>query len=954
MTAPIALRVLGSTDLGGGDAPEARLVLAHPKRLALLSYLAVHRPYAYHRRDELYALLWPDADVERARNSLRQAVHQIRRALGQDTIAGRGDDEIALSPRVECDAVEFARRVAAHDLAGALALYRGDLLASFHAGDAPGFEEWLEAERGRLRALACGAAWTLSQEREGAGAGGEAAVWARWAASREPLDEVAQQRLIATLDRLGDRSGALRAYEEFAGRLRAEFEAEPAAETQALIAGVRARSMPLAPATRHGPAVPPDADRGAEPWRGAPAAAAPRRSRAWQLYVAGALTVLVLAGVWSSTRSGRARAPLDAGLVVVAPFRVVGADSSLGFLREGMLDLLAATLTGEGGLRATDPRTVASVWPHRANDGLYDLADRAALEAARAIGGASLLLGSVVGHSEQLTLTGTLLDARRGALRAQVSVRGRLDSLPMLVDALAARLLSQGAGEPPLRLPSLTSRSLPALEAYLDGRRAFRAGRYDAALAELWRAVDMDPAFASAWLELVRVSDWIPGSDERARAARTAWSLRGSLSAADRAQLVAALGPSYPASMTHGQRLGAWEDAVRLAPAQPEAWYGLGDTRFHLGQLLGRDNGFAQAEAAFERAVALDSSFTAPLAHLVQIAILRGGTRTVRRLAALYADRDSTSESAAYLRWRVAVALGDRATARAIEAALDTLPVGVLDQIASWASLDGVGVETAWRAAQTAVRRASPREADYAMRVFMVLAANLGRFTEREAVRQRWLKQQSRPVDRDAEILEEALVLDGDSAAGRAALARLEGHAPARTVGPAACAPASWMLLRPEAQADTVGLGARVETCVRTLLPSATLGTRVLSAARTSDPALTQLLVEVDSARLASVPSGAGNFWSLVEGVALLSRGEYARAREAFRQREIGSGEAAAYWATLLRYEGRAAELAGDTLGAVHAYRHYLALRDAPDPPARIYADSVRAALARLEHRARE
>jgi hypothetical protein len=35
--------------------PGARLVLDHPKRLALLSYLAVHLPYANHRREELCA-----------------------------------------------------------------------------------------------------------------------------------------------------------------------------------------------------------------------------------------------------------------------------------------------------------------------------------------------------------------------------------------------------------------------------------------------------------------------------------------------------------------------------------------------------------------------------------------------------------------------------------------------------------------------------------------------------------------------------------------------------------------------------------------------------------------------------------------------------------------------------------------------------------------------------------
>ncbi|MDF1505364.1 serine/threonine-protein kinase, partial [Roseisolibacter sp. H3M3-2] len=54
--------------------------------------------------------------------------------------------------------------------------------------------------------------------------------------------------------------------------------------------------------------------------------------------------------------------PLDAQVVAVAPFRVTGSDPSLRYLREGMLDLLAATLTGEGGPRSADPRAVLSAW----------------------------------------------------------------------------------------------------------------------------------------------------------------------------------------------------------------------------------------------------------------------------------------------------------------------------------------------------------------------------------------------------------------------------------------------------------------------------------------------------------------------------------------------------------------------------------------------------------------
>src|SRR2546422_4299116 len=42
-------------------------------------------------------------------------------------------------------------------------------------------------------------------------------------------------------DRQGDRAGALEAYAAFARRIAAEYDAEPAAETKALLAAVRAR-----------------------------------------------------------------------------------------------------------------------------------------------------------------------------------------------------------------------------------------------------------------------------------------------------------------------------------------------------------------------------------------------------------------------------------------------------------------------------------------------------------------------------------------------------------------------------------------------------------------------------------------------------------------------------------------------------------------------------------------
>jgi DNA-binding SARP family transcriptional activator len=87
-------RALGALDLVRSEGPEIRTVLAQPKRVALLAYLAVARPTGFHRRDRLLAMFWPDAEDERARASTQSRHLFLRRELGDDVIVNAGDDEI--------------------------------------------------------------------------------------------------------------------------------------------------------------------------------------------------------------------------------------------------------------------------------------------------------------------------------------------------------------------------------------------------------------------------------------------------------------------------------------------------------------------------------------------------------------------------------------------------------------------------------------------------------------------------------------------------------------------------------------------------------------------------------------------------------------------------------------------------------------------------------------------
>jgi serine/threonine-protein kinase len=240
----IEFRTLGGLELRGADGRELGAVLARPKRLALLAYLALSSPRGFQRRDALLALFWPELDDEHARASLRKAVHVLRQALGPGVLIGRGDDDLGLAPgTLWCDAVAFEAALAAGRPVDALELYRGELLPGFFVADAaPELGQWLDGERARLRAKAADAAWALARGEEGARNLTEAAQWARRAQGLAPDDERALRRLVTLLDRVGDRAGALDAYDAFARRLRAEYEVEPSPETQRLVTAVRART----------------------------------------------------------------------------------------------------------------------------------------------------------------------------------------------------------------------------------------------------------------------------------------------------------------------------------------------------------------------------------------------------------------------------------------------------------------------------------------------------------------------------------------------------------------------------------------------------------------------------------------------------------------------------------------------------------------------------------------
>lgn len=104
----ITFCALGSLRLHSDSGEEIAGVLAAPKLVALLAYLAVATPRGLHRRDSVVALLWPELNQDRARAALRHSVYRLRSLLGADALISRGDENVGLDPAVvTCDAARF-------------------------------------------------------------------------------------------------------------------------------------------------------------------------------------------------------------------------------------------------------------------------------------------------------------------------------------------------------------------------------------------------------------------------------------------------------------------------------------------------------------------------------------------------------------------------------------------------------------------------------------------------------------------------------------------------------------------------------------------------------------------------------------------------------------------------------------------------------------------------------
>ncbi|HSU08174.1 MAG TPA: BTAD domain-containing putative transcriptional regulator [Pseudonocardia sp.] len=223
----IAIRLFG--EVGGVVDGHVVPVLATPRMTRLLARLVLEAD-VWVSRGQLARDLWPDSDAAQARTNLRKLLHTLRRSIpGPSDVIETAGSLIRWStgPAVWVDVAAFRDALHHGDPATAISSYGGELL--------PGCDdEWVVAERERLRRLAVEALVNVADAAAAGGRDVEVVVHTRRLLEIEPLHERACRLLMQALGRRGERGEALRSYDCLAARLVRELAVAPEPATTAL------------------------------------------------------------------------------------------------------------------------------------------------------------------------------------------------------------------------------------------------------------------------------------------------------------------------------------------------------------------------------------------------------------------------------------------------------------------------------------------------------------------------------------------------------------------------------------------------------------------------------------------------------------------------------------------------------------------------------------------------
>jgi DNA-binding SARP family transcriptional activator/tetratricopeptide (TPR) repeat protein len=331
-------------------------------------------------------------------------------------------------------------------------------------------------------------------------------------------------------------------------------------------------------------------------------------------FVMAAIAVVVASGIAASEADRGAGAAAPGGIAVL-PFEYHGADE-FRYLSEGLAELLSVHLDRSDGLVSVDPRVLLGFVGQQ---GGRTLDPAGALAVARRFGADHAVLGSVVEGHGRLRIQASVYGRDGEAIASASVVADGETTVLAAVDDLARQLLAErfrGTGEALVRTAAITTGSLPALRAYLEGERLLRDGRFSDAATAFATATEADTAFALAHYRLSVALEWATSDSDLAdRSVWTAARHAHRLPARTRLLVDAAI------ARRRGETSRAdalYQEVLSISRDDFEATFQLAETRFHDGPVKGAP--FTSSKPYWNEVLRLDPGNGFALVHLARIA----------------------------------------------------------------------------------------------------------------------------------------------------------------------------------------------------------------------------------------------------------------------------------------------------------------------------------------------
>ncbi len=548
------IRLLGGLEVTSGEGQPARFAT---RKSALLFAALVLAGRRGHHREQLSEGFWPGRGDAQARNSLRQALADIRRwfpAGGDAAIYVEGDQEtvaLTASPD-EADIWLFERKLAESgttDLAFAADLYRGDVLAGEAIPD--GLDEWFSPYqiRYRQRALQLVERLSLAQLEPGSADGAACERLAERLLASDPTAEAAHRALMRIHAVRGQENAALRQFASCRALLKKHLGVEPEAQTQSLAVSLQSRGENRQTAAVHDTEPP-------------------------QIV---------------SARSH------DQPSVAVMPFdNLGGADDE--YFADGVVEEITAALS-----RIRDFFVIARQSAFTYKGRFVDVR-----EVGRELGVAYVVEGTVRRGGDRLRISVQLVDAETRAQLWSERYEGAAEDVFEFQDRIAAQVA--GAIHPAIRgaeIELAKSKPPTSLRAYDLVMRAYpnlwgrRKDTNNQAIELLQKAIAIDPAYGRAhallaWCHASKAAYlWTDQPERELEKARTAVEAAGSIG--DDPTALTAAGSAMSMCGDQERATTFIEKALKLDPNNAWAWARHGWIAIYKGEAARAPERFQQA-----------------------------------------------------------------------------------------------------------------------------------------------------------------------------------------------------------------------------------------------------------------------------------------------------------------------------------------------------------------------